>query len=94
MPNYAIARIHEDGQDVIIVPLPPSFGHKPEREQNAEIAELQARAVAAGIPGPAVPVWETDDEHMAFIAPEQWHPFFRSIDMHWVTVNLNAELSW
>jgi hypothetical protein len=31
---------------------------------------------------------------MRFLAPEAWHPFFRSITWSWLIGNLNRQLDW
>ena len=93
MPRFEIAHIHHGGVDLIIVPLEPSFGFKSRQEQRAAIAELQARASAANLCGTLVPVWGSVG-HMAFIAPSPWRPFFESINLHWVAMNLNRDLYW
>ncbi len=45
MPRFQVAHLHEQGQDIIIVPLADSFGSKSEAEQDEIISELQLRAV-------------------------------------------------
>lgn len=94
MPHFQIAHVNEQGIDLIIVPLESSFGHQSSQAQQASIAELQARASSAGLQGTVVPVWDSGDGRMAFIAPQRWHPFFETISLQWVAVNLNRELYW
>lgn len=94
MPTFRIAHLHEQGNDMIIVPLDPSFGNQAPIEQQRIVAELQMRARAAGLAGTVVPIWDTGGGRMTFMAPHQWHPFFRSIDFRWVAQNLNKNLSW
>lgn len=94
MPSLKIAHLREQGQDMIIAPLERSFGTLTNDEQQATIAELQARANAAGLAGIVVPVWDHGGGRMSFIAPPPWHPFFRSITLQFVFANLNRELSW
>jgi hypothetical protein len=94
MPRFKVAHLHEQGQGMIIVPLDSSFGHKVSQDQNDTTAELQVHAQAAGLAGTVVPVWDSGGGRMAFIAPTQWHPFFRSIDLRFVAVNINRELYW
>ena len=79
---------------MIIVPLESSFGSKITSDQQAAIAELQIRARAAGLAGTVVPVWDSGGGRMAFIAPQPWHPFFRSLSLRAVAANLNKTLSW
>ena len=93
MPNFKIAHVREQGIDLIIVPLDNSFGNKPDSEQRAVIGELQIHAGAAGLAGTVIPVWEQSGL-MRFIAPTNWHPFFRGLNLQWVWANVNRELFW
>lgn len=93
MPRLKIAHLREQGQDMIIVPLESSFGHKSEQDQRDTINELQMRARSAQLRGTVVPVWESGGT-MKFIAPEPWHPFFRGLSMPAIWQNLNRELYW
>ena len=51
MPRYRVAHLRRQGQDMIIVPLDPSFGAKAERDKQAFIAELQVYTRSAGLVG-------------------------------------------
>ena len=93
MPNYKIAHLREQGQDMIIVPLDASFGHNSQIDQQSIIADLQAHARGARLAGAVVPVWDCGGR-MAFIAPRPWHPFFQSLSLPAVIRNLNKVLSW
>lgn len=94
MPRFKVAHVKEQGIDLIIIPLDDNFGRKTPTERNSAIAELQARASSAGLAGTVIPVWDTGGGRMAFIAPPNWHPFFRSISLSHVVANLNRELYW
>lgn len=94
MPRFDVAHIKEQGIDLIIIPLNSSFRFKNESEQHEIISELQLRASNAGLAGTVVPVWDNGGGRMAFIAPENWHPFFRSINLQFVTANINRQLYW
>jgi len=93
MPRYKVAHIKEQGIDLIIVPLDSSFHHMSESEQSKILDELQARATAAGLAGTVVPIW-TIGSRMGFIAPRNWHPFFRNISWDEVLMNVNREIYW
>ncbi len=93
MPRFKVAHLHEQGQDMVIIPLESSFGSKSDAEQREIIGELQDRSSAANLKGTVVPVWESGGR-MSFIAPQPWHPFFRGLSMQTVFVNINKELSW
>jgi hypothetical protein len=94
MPHFRVAHLHEQGQDMIIVPLDSSFGRKVSQDQDVIISELQVRARSAGLAGTVVPVWDDGGGRMAFIAPRPWHPFFQSIDLRFIAANINRELYW
>jgi hypothetical protein len=93
MPQYNVAHIKEQGQQIIIVLLDDSFGSKSTEDQNAFKNELQIRASSAGLAGIVVPVWERSNR-LYFIAPTPWHPFFKSMTMSFAQQNVNRTLSW
>lgn len=93
MPTLKIAHIQKQGQDMIIVPLGSEFGQRPIELQNEIICDLEFRAKSAGLKGTVVPVW-SHGGRMGFIAPEQWHPFFKSMNLATVYANVNRQLSW
>ena len=93
MPKFKVAHLREQGIDLIIVPLDSSFHHKAEAEQTEILDELQTRATSAGLAGTVVPVWMIGSR-MGFIAPPNWHPFFKSIAWDDVIANVNREIYW
>jgi hypothetical protein len=93
MPRYNVAHIHEQGTDLIIIPLESSFGTQSQATQHQTIDELQIRANSAGLKGTVVPVWNSGGR-MAFIAPPNWHSFFGSINLQFVAANINRYISW
>jgi hypothetical protein len=94
MPKYEVAHIKEQGVDLIIIPLDHSFRFKNGQDQETTISALQARASSAGLAGTVVPVWDSGGGRMAFRAPRNFHPFFKSIDLGIVAANINKELRW
>jgi hypothetical protein len=93
MPHFKVAHVREQGVDLIIIPLDSNFGAKSQSEQHGAISELQVRASSAGLAGKVVPVWDNGGR-MAFIAPPNWHPFFKDLNLGFVAQNLNRELYW
>jgi hypothetical protein len=93
MPKYRVAHVNQQGQDMIIFPLEPSFGMKSITEQAEMLQDLEMRAHGAGLAGNAVIVWE-QGKRLYFIGPKPWHPFLSSIGMRWVLAQVNRELSW
>ena len=92
MTRVPIAHLKQSGVDLIIIPLDKTFGHKSRLQQNQVISELQMRSTAAGLRGTCVPVWDSGGGRMGFIAPQNWHPFFNSVNLTWVAANVNREL--
>ncbi|MFM0481037.1 hypothetical protein PQQ81_10965 [Paraburkholderia strydomiana] len=94
MPTFKVAHIREQGVDLIIIPLDSAFGRKMTSDQQDIIADMQVRAQAAGISGTVVPVWDAGGGRMGFIAPTNWHSFFKSLSLPLVAVNINKDLYW
>jgi hypothetical protein len=92
MQKYDVAHINEQGVDLIIVPLADDYEWKTDIQQRQIISGLQACANAAGLRGTVVPVWQAGG-CMKFIAPTNWHSFFRSIDFNYIAMNINRELT-
>jgi hypothetical protein len=93
MAKVAVAHLREQGQDMIIIPLDSDFHLRSANDQELTMLELQQRASSAGLRGTVVPVWMYGGR-MHFIAPDLWHPFFRSFPYHAVIANLNREIHW
>jgi hypothetical protein len=94
MPKFSIAHIQEQGQNLIIIPLESNFRNRADGEQQSVLAEFERRSNSAGLKGHVVLVWDNGGGRMGFIAPSQWHPFVRSINLRYVAANINRELSW
>lgn len=94
MPQLQIAHVREQGVDLIIVPLDRSFGYETVQRQNAAQVEIQMAAQSAGLAGTVCPVWDSGGGRMAFLAPQSYHPFLRSISLRHVYHNVNRTLSW
>lgn len=94
MPRFDVAHIREQGVDLVIIPLDRTFGQKSENDKDSIVSELQVRASSAGLAGTVVPVWDSGGGRMAFISPRNWHPFFKSLNLQFIAVNINRELYW
>lgn len=92
MATFKIAHLREQGVDLIIVPLKSDFGHKSDEEQSEIINWLQLCARHAGLAGKVVPVWQDGNGHR-FIAPNNWHPFFKAFSWDRIMMNINKELT-
>jgi hypothetical protein len=93
MPTFQVAHLRQDGHDVIIVPVDPSFGKRSPAEQSRIQEAFQRSAAASDMPGVVVPVWEEANGRMAFRAPPPLHEFLKRIDMVYVATALNRSLS-
>jgi hypothetical protein len=94
MPSYRVAHVKEQGVNLIIIPLESRFGSLNSADQNEQKRELQIRANAAGLAGTVVPVWDAGRGRMGFLAPNGFHPFFKSINLARVHQSINKEISW
>jgi len=93
MAKFQVAHLRKQGQDIIIVVVDRSFGHKTKAEQNEICAGIQSCAAAADLAGTVVPVWDSGGGRMAFLAPQPWVPFFQSMTLSDVAANINRELT-
>lgn len=93
MTDYDVAHIHEQGVDLIIIPVDSSFGRRSASDQAAITATLQRCASAAGLAGTVVPVWDGGGGRMGFWAPQNWFPFFQGINLGFVASNINRRLT-
>jgi hypothetical protein len=93
MERFQVAHIHEQGVDLIIIPVNDNFRYKSNLEQNQVRSALQLCAASAGLRGTVVPVWDAGGGRMGFLAPSNFHPFFTSINLAFVAANINRELS-
>jgi hypothetical protein len=91
MTTYRIAHIREQGHDMIIIPLEDRFEHATQADKNALLTHLQACATTAGLAGTVVLMWAYAHQ-TKFIAPPQWHPFFRNLPLAAAYQSLNKEL--
>ena len=92
MLRFDVAAVNEQGVNLLIIVVGDSFGCQPRAAQHEAQQELQARASRAGLPGTVVSVWNHGGR-MRFLAPRQWHPFFRTVGLGDVARNVNHVLS-
>jgi hypothetical protein len=90
--TYKIAHIREQGQNMIIIPVASSVNCKTQNQQNELLNTLQYFARDAGLAGTVCLVWEVGNR-LSFLAPSQWHGFFRSMNMRFVSQNINKNLT-
>lgn len=90
--TYQVAHIREQGQNMIIIPVSNSVNNIGTAKQNELKSSLQLFAQDAGLAGEVCLVWEHGN-HFHFLAPSQWHGFFKSINMQFVARNINKKLT-
>ena len=90
--TYDVAHIREQGQDMIIIPVDQKVDNYTQEEQMDLQESLQFYARDAGLRGRVCLVWQRGNR-FSFLAPKQWWPFFRSIDMNFVAANINRRLT-
>ena len=93
MPQYDIAHIREQGQDIIIIRLSSNYRYKTDSKLNTIRDDLRACAQAAGLAGTVVTVWDDGGGRMGFLAPGCWRPFFSSMTLSDIYANINMTLT-
>ncbi|PWE39599.1 hypothetical protein C9I50_18180 [Pseudomonas prosekii] len=93
MARYRIAHIKEQGQQMIIAPLDSSFNSRSQDEKNDFMNAFQAAATSAGLAGRVALIWKSGSM-VHFMAPQPWHPFFRSQGIYQTIMSsINKELT-
>ncbi len=90
--KYPVAHINQQGSDLIIVPVSSSVNSKSSSQQSELKKSFQYHANSAGLNGSVCLVWE-HGRRFFFFAPNHWHGFLKSIDMSFVTSNINQEIT-
>jgi hypothetical protein len=93
MTTFEVAHIRQQGQDMIIVPMRSDFGNRTPADQARIESALQLAANQAGLAGRVVTVWDGGGGRMAFRSPPQWRPFFASLSLQRIAVNINKRIS-
>jgi hypothetical protein len=78
---------------MLLFPLDDSFHNKSSEQQSQILLELERRANAAGLAGRAAVLWNYGGRGY-FRGPTRWQTFLRSIDLRWVMLQINREISW
>ncbi len=90
--TYQIAHIKEQNQDLIIVPISPSIDYKTQQQKDKIQQTIQTCALSAGLFGTVCLVWKSRNR-FNFIAPPQWHSYFKGLNMPYVRSKLNKTLT-
>ena len=91
--TYEVAHVRAQGQDMIIVIVPPSFGTVGVAQQRQAVVRLQSRAIAAGMRGTVVAVWDAGEGRLGLQAPTRWHAFFKSVGLAHICASVNRTLT-
>ncbi|WP_095083712.1 hypothetical protein [Pseudomonas sp. Irchel s3h17] len=93
MAKYKIAHIKEQGQQMIIAPLDSAFNNRTQQAKNDFMEAFQIAATSAGLAGRVALIWKSGSM-VHFMAPQPWHPFFRSQGIYQtIMANINKELT-
>jgi len=92
MPEYRIAHIREQGQDMIIVPLESRFLNRPAAEKESFRLALQRCAAQHRLKGTDCLVWNYG-RRFYFLAPPPWRLFFKGLSMAAVNRNINKKIT-
>jgi hypothetical protein len=93
MATFDVAQVTRLGSDLLIVPLHANFHFKSIQEKQATVARLQSAAIDAGLHGIVVPVWASPCGTLASLAQVEYQNVFRSIDLEFVSRNINQEIN-
>lgn len=93
MPNFKLAHVHEQGQNMLLFPLDGGFAHKTSAQQNAILRELEDRAHAAGLAGRAAVFWTIGNRTYS-LGPPTWRNFLSSFSIQRVLASVNKSISW
>lgn len=93
MATYNVARIREQGVDLIIIEVASTFGFLSNADQARAAASFQTCATAAGLAGTAVLVWDAGSGRMGFWGPRPFHPYLQSLSLLDVGLMLNGTLT-
>jgi hypothetical protein len=94
MPQFKVAHVREQGQNMIIFPLNGAFGHQSPSDQQDELAALEYQANMAGLAGSAVAVWQDGSGSTRFLGPAPWRSFLQGLSYRTVLANVNKAISW
>jgi len=89
MAIFNVAQVTRQEIDFLIVPLHASFEFKSEQERYATVATLRSAANRAGLRGIVVPIWASRTGEMASFAEVHHRAILRSIDLEFVSHNIN-----
>ncbi len=92
MAIFDVAQITRRGIDFIIVPLHANFEFKSQQEKYATVARLHSAADYGGLRGIVVPVWASRSGKMKSLAQAPYRAILRSIDLEFVSHNINQEI--
>lgn len=93
METFEVAHLNVQNVNVIVIFLNTTFDSKPAAEQHGIHVILQAAARNAGLAGNVVPVWRDPFGRTKFIAPENQHPFFKTVSYEQLALQINRELT-
>lgn len=79
MQLYDVGWVYENGQNIILVIVPPHVGDWSPEKRQALTADLMQRAEKAGMKGTIVLVWHKVNVLIGHTAPPELASFFQSL---------------
>lgn len=92
MESFTIAHLNIQNVNVVIAFLNEAFDRQPDNEKHRIHNALQLCARRANLAGNVVPVWMDASGNTKFIAPQNQHPFFRSVSYQQLLSQANKTL--
>ena len=93
METFQVAHLNVQNVNLAVIFLSTAFDSKPPKEQHAIHLALQVAATNAGLAGNVVPVWLDPFGRTKFIAPQNQHPFFKSVSYEQLATEVNRTLT-
>ena len=94
MPSFRVGHLNLGGADVLLVPFNTEFLKLQPSEQGSVHRQITQLCKMARLSGTVVPVWQTPQGSMAFLAEERFHPVLREkLSPAFLQQCLNREVS-
>lgn len=91
--TYDIALVTALKQNMILVCVPPEFGRLPRMDQRQATTRIQVSALAAGLQGAVVAVWDAGEGRLGWYAPTQWRTIFTGMTLAEIRSHVSGTLT-
>jgi hypothetical protein len=89
--TFEVAHIREQGENVILIVVSPSFGSRSSSAQAATHTALEIAAHRAGLAGGVALVWDNGGRVMTY-GPRQWAGYLQGLSWPYIAANVNRTL--